>query len=369
MGVNKSTRRTYDLTQRSQVSRAARELIRFIYTQNLGVDDRLPPQSELVQKIEFSNDTLSEAMRALVDAGVLTRKRRVGTVVSDRERPVRGLWRVGVAVFSAICLPFYAQLLQRVLSRLNELGCSSTLHMLTPGCDRRPPVLGDFGALEADLEDGVISGVISFSDLALSDWRRVDRLGIPICHVSAWEKAPCGVVIDQAPMVQQAVSLLLTRSCRRLTLVRCGSNEVGYNRGQLAYEATVGAAGLGERSQRVLVAGEGSHGGARIADTLLELSPKERPDGLVVLNDWVGMGLAARLAEVGSYRPTIVVQSNMQAPLAFAFPVVHFEVDVDQIATQSVDMLLERMRNPLIPGRREWIAPQLSMAEPSQMVG
>ena len=361
--------RPYDLTQRSQVSRAAREVIRFIHSSDLGPDDRLPPQSELVAKLEFSNDTMSEAMRALVVAGVLTRKRRAGTVVSDPDRVVAGLWRVGVAVFSTICQPFYAHLLHRVLSNLHELGCIATLHMLTPGCTRRPPLLADFGALEADIADGTVNGIISFSDLALPEWDRVDRQGVPMCHVSAWEDAPSGVIIDQAPMVEQAIALLVAGGCKNLALVHCESNESGYHRGLLAYRAAIKKAQLGSRSLMCFGGREGSHGGARVADELLALPQDQRPDGLIVLNDWMGMGFTARLAEAGSYRPNLTVQSNKQAPLAFALPVVHFEVDAEQIALKSVEMLIQRMRNPSIVGRCEWISPQLSLEEPSQMVG
>ena len=360
--------RQRDLSQRSQVSRAAREIVRWIHTHKLKLDDRLPPQSDLVRELAFSNDTISEAMRALVDASVLTRRRRVGTVVLDPDRPVRGLWRVGVAVFSAIYEPFYAQLLHRVLLHLEELGCVSTLHMLAPGCTRRPPNLSDFGALAEDIEESVLSGVISFSDMAMLDWCRVEERGVPMCYVGSWEDASCGVVIDQAPMSQRAVTLLASQGCKQLMLVHTGNGEAGYNRGLLSYEAAVKDAELGEPSQRTIAGGQGPHGGARVANALLALPEHERPDGLVVLNDWVGMGLTARFAEAGSYRPKVVVQTNKQAPLAFAFPVIHFEVDVEQMALRSVAMLLQRMRDPSFSAQREWISPQRSSGEPSQII-
>jgi len=368
MAVQTPISRPYDLTQRSQVSLAAREVVRLIHRNNLRLDDRLPPQSELLAKMPFSNDTISEAMKALVDAGVLTRRRRVGTVVMDPDRPVRGLWRVGVAVFSAIYQPFYAQLLHRVLFHLDELGCVSTLHMLNPGCMRRPPILSDFGVLKQDAEDSIVSGIISFSDLAMPDCVRLEQGGIPMCYVGAWEDASCGVVIDQAPMVQRAVELLVGQGCRQLSLIHASNDEEGYDRGQLAYQAAVAEAGIGTHSRQDITDGHSPHAGARIAEVLLALPADERPEGLIVLNDWIGMGLTARLAEAGSYRPNVVVQTNKQAPLAFSFPVVHFEVDVEQMALRSVDILLQRMRNPLAPARREWISPQLSLEEPSQMI-
>ena len=78
------------------------------------------------------------------------------------------------------------------------------------------------------------------------------------------------------------------------------------------------------------------------------------------------MGLAATVAQT-SYRPRLVVQTNLQAPLAFALPVLHFEVDAEELASRAAAMLLAHLRDPGRPLTREWLLPRIMNPAESHM--
>jgi DNA-binding LacI/PurR family transcriptional regulator len=133
----------------------------------------------------------------------------------------------------------------------------------------------------------------------------------------------------------------------------------GYGEYWKGFEAGMKEAGLAVKpEEQQLFGGEGAIGGRNVARKLLEWPAAKRPDGLVVVDDRIAMGLAATLVQT-DYRPRMVVQTNLQAPLAFALPVVHFEVDADELATRSVNLLLSCLRNPSLWPRREWVKPRI----------
>ena len=80
-------------------------------------------------------------------------------------------------------------------------------------------------------------------------------------------------------------------------------------------------------------------------------------------------GLTAVLApNSANYCPQIVVQTNLQAPLAFALPVIHYEVNVEDLARRGASMLIARLRNPQTKPRREWLYPELHTDTPVHMI-
>jgi len=361
-------RPTYDLTRDSQVSRAAQELVRMIHVRDLKPEDRLPPQSEILNELAFSNDTVNLAMRSLVSGGIVRRKPRVGTVVVDPNRPLKGLWSVGIATFpSATTESYYMQLLYRIQFHLDVEGCGSSLHILRESTGEGIPALKDFGNLEQEIAERRINAVVTLGFFDTSDCEQAKAMKVPIIHVGAWENAPAGVVIDQGPMVKGAVELLIHRGCQRIADVS-PAPAAGFCRGWKAYQRAIARTGPGKQNTRHIVAGSGSRGGWQAAETLLAMPESERPDGLVVHNDWVGMGLTARLAKAGDYRPAITVQTNRQAPLAFALPVIHFELDVEEIARRGAAMLIQRMRDPRVEDTVEWVRPRLAIADPSHLM-
>ncbi|MCF7837791.1 MAG: hypothetical protein K9N49_04105, partial [Candidatus Marinimicrobia bacterium] len=100
--------------------------------------------------------------------------------------------------------------------------------------------------------------------------------------------------------------------------------------------------------------------GRVIARDLLEQAPARRPEGLIVLDDFVAAGLMAVLREADGYRPRMVVLTHVQNPREYPLPVFRFELDIAELAQRGVAVLLERLRNPGLPDRLDRVAPRLT---------
>jgi DNA-binding LacI/PurR family transcriptional regulator len=349
-----------NLANRPRSANAAQQLLQYIRRQGLQAGDQLPSQSQLRGDLGFSNDSLSAAMGTLVSSGVLIRRPGLGTIVVDPSKTVSGIWRVGLAVLPAVRgQAYYGQLLLALQVHLAALGATTTYipdHEINHGAAK----LSDFGLLLDDLEACRLHGVLVMSGLDTKEIKHWNNRGVPMMHVGPWEGAPSGVVIDQGPLIERAVALMFERGIHEVGVVSIGGPTPGHRRFWDRYRHLMEVSGIEVDEQRHSYAGgEGSIGGARVARRLLALPPEERPPGLIVIDDRMAVGLTAVLAEHPEYRPLIVVQTNIQAPLLFALPVIHVELDVDDLAKAAATDLLERLVQPETPPKLHWIAPRL----------
>jgi DNA-binding LacI/PurR family transcriptional regulator len=347
----------------SRVVQAVKAVLRYAHSRRLKEGDRLPPQQSLRVELGFSNDTLTRAMGQLMHAGIITRKSKVGTVVADLGRPLPNLWSVALPSFPAEVVgevPFLAQLLQFLQSGVRQAGHRCHVYPMGGRGNVESPSLTDFSGLEQDILSGAVDAVLTTLATDERHWTWASRHNLPLCHTWWWETAACGVVIDQKPMVMQAASLLADQGCRRLALVAAEPPREGFSRFWEGF--TEAAAGLAGRIETLplLHEGQGVLSGQRIAQRLLSMPSGARPDGLIAVDDRVTLGLTTTLVSAGDYRPKIVVQTNRQAPLSFALPVFRFEVDIEQIATAAVNQLQQRLPNPSLPPRLEFIPPRFA---------
>jgi DNA-binding LacI/PurR family transcriptional regulator len=264
---------------------------------------------------------------------------------------------------------FYAQLFHLLQVRLQAAGATPRLFIV----DDNPPDRGvgfrHLPGLPEACAGGQLDGFITSLRIDAEDWQGWHARGLEMVHVGAWEAAPAGVVIEQGRMVTEAVGLLRERGCNRLAVVGPGPHQPGFDHYWHAFRQVCGEAGMDDGFARELHGGLGPAGGWRVADQLLNMPERERPDGLIVMDDRIATGLTAVLAPAcAAYCPQIVVQTNLQAPLAFALPALHYEVDVEKLARCAVDMLMARLRNPQTEPRREWLHPERHSDEPVYMI-
>lgn len=364
------THATLDHGSRPRVGAVARALVRMIHSTQPREGDRLPSQATLRARCGFSNDVLSPAMQLLTDHGLITRQRKVGTVIVDPERPVHDLWRIGIAPVHAITSEtFYAQLLNLVQIHLQAAGARVTLFLMPSGAHRNQGFkLTHWTRLAEACEAGQLDGLIAIAMIDGEDWEYHRRRGLEIAHAGSWELAPAGAVIDQSRMVRESVRLLHERGCRRIGMVAQGPPCQGYERFWTGLRAGAAAVGLAEPNVRGWYGGLGAAGGWRVGEQLLAVPAAERPDGLVIAEDRLANGLTAALVGGDSrYRPQIVVQTNRQAPLAFALPVIHFDVDLDELARRAVTNLMRRVRGQATALEREWVYPRLASDQSQQL--
>jgi hypothetical protein len=337
-----------------------------MHEQRLGPGDRLPAQEHLRRALGIGNARINAAMGLLVRNGLLARQTRTGTVVRQPHVLIPDFWTVALPTFvphEPGAHSFFVHLHHALQTRL--LGARFRVRVYVQPCDSSgmPRSLVFYEDLLTDAERGLLDAVIS--PVVIEPRAEVRaRLGaIPAVHIAASETEPCAVHIDRFELARRAVHLLAEQGVRRLALVMCGPPEAAFGRCWHGFQA-----GLAE-VRRVtgapaplapLAVGRGLAGGLEAGRRLLELPPGKRPDGLIVMDDWIAHGLTGVLRQAGGYRPALVVQTNRQVPLAYALPVIRCEVDTDEMARHAIDLALAGLT-----GRRDVPAVQWVEAKPA----
>jgi DNA-binding LacI/PurR family transcriptional regulator len=344
----------------AQVMKTYKRLVQYFHQRGLGEGDRLPPQSELRQLLGKNNYTLSAAMQALVARGVLARKAGVGTVIRSLAPLGNVPWSLGVATLEAPAqgeCSVFGDLTLRLLTACSRRGWRCTTYCRDMR-NAEPARLDYFPVLAQDLAEGNLDGLVLLTTLAAPDWAAVRAHGVPLMHLLIWADAPCGLVIDEAAMVRQAVQTFAALGCRRFALASVTVPDSDC-RPWRALGQSLGQAGLPTGAGEWLDARFGSGGGRRIATQLLARRPTERPDAVIVFDDYVGLGLAAALREAGSaYRPAIAVLVHRQRPLSFALPVYGHALDLAEMVERTAAAMQRRLLQPDLPEQVEFCAPR-----------
>lgn len=341
-----------------RVREASKQLLRHIADENLQPGDRLMSQGELRAALGFSNNTLTPAMASLTRMGVLRRQRGMGTVVVDPAAVDKELWNLALPVFSTEVIlnsPFFAQLSQCLHSRSRELGYGCTLYSSLRDASTQSNKAEHLPGLTDACAEGSVDAVISPVLLHDSVVKQLEELSIPVCHVGPWDPISNGVAIDQRQMAIEATRVLVGKHCRRIALVCQPMPDRKRPRYFQGYAQAMKAAGLEVRT--AFLDGLGTEAGRRVATELLGMPADERPDGLILLDDWTAMGVAAQLRSATEYRPELAVQVNRQAPLTFALPIFRFEVDIAALAFAAVGMAAERLLNRSLPNEIRFCPP------------
>jgi DNA-binding LacI/PurR family transcriptional regulator len=355
----------------SQVSKACKQVLRLIWSRGLDCNDPLPTQRELQKMYGFSHNVLTPAMQRLARAGVVTRKVKVGTLVVDRRAFREPIWRVAIAVNfleQHDSSPFFSLLAGYVQRELMNLGCRPRLYLRTAlpaePSDRRDS-LSIYGSLGQDVRQEFLDGAISLGSIDEKEWHSFAR-NVPLCGFA--EAAGCGAGVDQQAMAQDAVALLASKGCRRLTII---SNALipTLRRFWDGFEQGIEKAQLKRWSGELISTGglvkEHLHSaswqiaaGQSAAKVIAAMPKRERPDGLIVVDDFTAAGLTMTLRELGDYRPRIAVLTNLQVPQVYALPVFRFQLDVDLLARRGVSVFHKRLLNPTLPAHMDWVAPR-----------
>lgn len=348
----------------SRVAEACKVLVREIRRRRLDPGAQLPPQEMLRQHLGFSHRTLSEAMGVLCDAGLVTRKRRSGTRVVAPDRLPRGLFTIGLAVprlDDAYVGGGYATLTGLIEARLTQLGCGIRVypHLRSMFLREKHEPIDSFDGLRDDVGAGMLDALITTYSIdggVCAHWLERGLLIAQAATTSA--DAPVAVTLDTTGMMQDALAALRERGVRRPALALGGGpplderppaldlireftgrlNETGHRPVYVAHSLAITA-------------------GEEVAAQLLREPASRRPDGLIVTDDYLAMGLTASLAET-DYRPLIVARTVRQKPLAYALPVLRFETDVAAQADAVVEMTVAAMLNPSTLPRRRVIRPE-----------
>jgi len=321
-----------------------KRLVRLVRSLGPSPGKRLPTQAELRGMLNASNDTLNSAMARLTAAGVVTRKTRVGTILVDPDKIPPETLTVGVATFPAPTHApgaAFAELNLRIQGQLARQSCRCVPYYrlgrdVTPGID-------GFAGLQQDIETWYLDGLISGISLSPAVWRLARRQGVETVQASLWETVEAGAEIDVQALIRDAVTMLHSRGCRQFAVVKTQPHDLT-GRPYEALREALAKVELPANNGRWIGRGLSIHGGRAVAAELLEMPQQQRPDALIVLDDYIALGLTERLHGAADYRPSVVVQAFRELPMAYPLPVFRYEFEIERLARVAVGQLLDRVR-------------------------
>lgn len=351
------------LFRQSRVSYACKQVARYIQAHGLKVGDKLPPQLEMCRELGFCHNVLSPAMRVLTDMGLLSRRRSRGTEIVNLDPLNCITWTVGLAV---IDLPiqgpgaFHAWLTHALQSELAKRHCTSHNYFLVEKPHFPRHQLEDFPGLAEDVANRFVDGVIVVTSLLDSEALAVfEQAGIPVLVFSNVGNAHKSLVIspDTSGVITDATAELVGQGARRLAVV----SNIFVMRAYAALVRRLARSHIdrGLVMEQLLVSG-GVKSGEEAALALLERPASQRPDALIIIDDFTALGMARVLAARGDYAPRIAVQANRQLPLTWPLPVMRYELDIGEFAAQAVKMLQESLLNPSLSPRWERVPARLA---------
>lgn len=346
----------------NQTAACCRALARYAGSNKLKPGDKLPSQKELSSILGFCHNTMTPAMDMLVDSGMFTRKRRVGTVLVDPASYPQGLWRVALPHGPFDGNPsckFGAILSMSIQSHLQKRNCDVRLYQRLPEyAEIIPHALEHFGNLAQDIESSRLDAIITSAFFSEETSRRCTRLKVPLCHVGGWDQTPFRVELNIGMLLDKAIEFLNSQSCRRLALITMGNFAQHSPKTFSAvkkYSDSKVKSGFFEimSAQNVL-------DGEKIVSKILEREPASRPNALIILNDILGLGVASALNGSG-YNPEIAIQTNRQMPLFYAVPATCFEFDVDLLAETAAELIISKLLHPEMPDTVIELPPELRL--------
>jgi len=356
-----------EFRQQPQAYRALKRVVQIIRDKGLAPGDRLPVHQELAAMLDVSNDTLTTVMRELTRLGLVERRTRAGTIVADVNAVPPLVWSIGLASVPAGAngpCSFFAELTMRIQQEIARRNWRCTTYYRFN--NDYPSRLSWFGPLCDDLNAGVLDALVSMAVLFPREWKTVRKVGVAGVQCAIGYQAPNAVLIDQSTMAGQAADLLMARKCRTIATVCVNLTDEPVGRFPDRLTEAVKTT-CGQHARAEWITGYLSlAGGVRLAEDLLQRSAKKRPDGLIVLDDFIALGLTNRLAATGEYRPHIAVTTHQQLPLTFSLPVIRFATDIEDLAQRAVAKLQKHLLEPSIEGDIEWVPPRLVARKPQR---
>ncbi len=323
-----------------------KRIVRYIHRTGLSAGSRIEVNASLLRELRVSDRKLQRAMKGMVEAGVLIRRRRLGTVVRDPNAAVPQLWKVAVAVnmqSGSGQLPFEAVLSERMRVELALHQCSEVTYVQLPEHQAPSEARQNRWLRFPGLREAVGSGQV---DAVLTPCRLDGDATHLACHVGTWEDASWGVVIDDVTFIETAYRALRQQAGQRFALVRYSMPSSGRRRGADRFLQLLQSDNVQSTQPPILSADNDVHNGALLGERLLALPPQQRPDSLIIQDDLVAASLLCRVAQSPSYRPRVAVQVNAQLSQIYPLPVTRVAIDVCELARMGIETLLDGLRNP-----------------------
>jgi DNA-binding LacI/PurR family transcriptional regulator len=332
--------------------------------------DKIETIRALTKHFDVSINTMRAALSILAREGLIEMWQGSGIYVREQidQRPV------GVLMEMDFSWPdmsyFWRRVTQQVRLGLNQHGLLNRLYagFCQPGEDLDRPTCPEF--LD-DIANNRLSGVIVTVSGVSPKWAEsVQRLHVPIVGHRGGLGLEYAVDVDMPAVVREATQRLIAAGRRKLGFIAWASQAPGPDhwRAKAILEAFTkvleeNRIPLNERWVR-LDYHPHQVGGAWEEFREIWTGSEEKPDGLLVTDDYLFRGVARAIGELGIRVPDqlmIIAHANRGAVDDYPFPLCRIMVDPDAHARAQVDLMLKLLR-------REPVAqPQVMM--PVQFVG
>ena len=350
-------REAQSLETRPQTRAACLQILRYIRAHHVRPGQQLPTDVELRGKLSLCSNTLASAMAILAMHGVVSRKRRVGTVFHGLHlRPdAPHVFVVGVLIASLAEAGFTHTLNALIRYHLRQRGCEDRTYVLrhdAPSSAKHEFVkIDDYPWLDRDLRD-------QRTDALLSVNRVEPRAGIPICHLNDVPGGWC-VLLNRAHLITAGSRVLRELGCQRLAVMYTPfHSEDRYDLDRQATHRAIVTAGLNPDQTDLILTKARSSPDEAMEVLYRNRTVAERPDAVLITDDHLAANLTQAVAAT-DWRPRLVVQTNRQLPVGFALPVIRFEFDLDEYARKAAELMLDVLLNPSLQPEMRLVMPRL----------
>ncbi|MEI6492569.1 MAG: substrate-binding domain-containing protein [Verrucomicrobiota bacterium] len=312
--------------------------------------ERLPSEAELSRRFGVSVVTLRNATLALESDGFVKRISGVGVVVCERKTNGRLALVTRDVAFHPRPLYFHLRFTPLLQRNLVQAGWETVVHLQI---ESDPCGLAE---LRDEIARGRYAAVIWTIGDVPKDFRAhaakhgVTVLGGTACHL---------VKVDYDAMIQKGVDHLVRSGCHRIAGLFSGPpTELpgpGDRRASRVFDQRLARHNLKSTPGWVVqdtearLLGSGWQG---FRD--LWSASRERPDGLLVLDDVLYRDAARAILELGIKVPSqlrIVTHSNRGDDLVHPFPVSLLEVDPDEMAAAAAEFVIRSLEGHAVPAR------------------
>jgi DNA-binding LacI/PurR family transcriptional regulator len=315
-------------------------------------EDRLPTISDLAKHFGVSKHSIAGAIELLTRSGFVTKRQRRGIRVTAHPPH----WRVGILselnLFDHRIGHYHRAVAGEAKRQLEAAGIETRLYIgnAMPGPGKSDtPTCPQFWT---DVAAGRLSGAVLLNVPGSNAWAARCR-DCPIPTVGDWSGYE--VRVNTAGIITTAVRRLAEQGCRRIGLL-------SWIVFPDLFRNAVRDHGLFTHDDWIRNNIDPSLAGAGWEEFREIWASKERPDGLIVLDDMLFADLQIALSDLGIRVPRdlkLAVQTNRGISSPARFPATVLEIDPAEEAAHYVEFLAKRLRGEAI----EKITRRLSFRE------
>lgn len=338
-----------------QLQRQIREKIQ---AHRLSPGEKLPTNHEISTSLSISYETVQRAMKALAERGLVVRHKSRGTFVRKAVLPRVIAVFCTDSVFDPQASPFSSLMAHHLSCLLHENARDMRIYYAPFPWGEKTKGYAD---LRRDLQEHRVAGVITLNRMPTELVDLAGRMSIPVVGVTVPHAADNVVWIDYRDFIHRAMRRMVKAGCRRVALVGFSTDIEGMHVDELTRIASENGLAMAPTDVKGALQDNWIERGMQMGRDL-DLS---KYDGVILADDVIAVGFIRALARRGVRVPEdlrILTMWNRGSPLSLSLPALRYEVNLEEMARQSM-----RMLDQMIDGRRIAL-PQvlLKLEEPAE---